>query len=108
MRHLGLIILSTDWHVFESTGKDSRPEILWTKSVRISLLTYPEYSRPNKNIFILALAMQFGEVPTNMVLFRIGERNIQFSRVIFEINSFVKIRGDVSITDFEDKYLKKY
>ena len=29
--------------------------------------------------------MQCGEVAADMVLFRLGERNIQFSRVVFEI-----------------------
>ena len=35
--------------------------------------------------FTLTLAMQCGEVAADMVLFRLGERNIQFSRVVFEI-----------------------
>ena len=74
------------WHVFESTGEDSRPKSLLTKSVRISLLTYPEYSQPNKNRFILAMAMQFGGVAAVWYSFDFGERNTQFSRVIFEIN----------------------
>ena len=52
--------------------------------------------------------MQFGEVAADMVLFRFGEGNIQFARVIFEINPHFIIRGHVSITDFEDKYFLKY
>ena len=76
--------------MFESTGEDSRPEILLTKSVGISLLTYLEYSQPNENRFILALTMQLGEVAADMVFFRFGERKIQFARVIYEINTILK------------------
>ena len=93
--------------MFESTGKASRSKILLSRSVRVSLLTYHEYSQLNKTRFILASAMQFGEVAADIVLCQFGERNIQFSQVIFEINPLFKIRGDVSITDFEDKYLEK-
>ena len=53
-------------------------------------------------------AMQFGKVVADMILFRFGERNIQFSWVVFETNQLIKIRGDVSLTDFEDKYFEKY
>ena len=86
--------------MFENTGEDSQPKVLFARSVQMSLLTYPEYSQPNKNRFVLALAMQFGDVAFDMVLFRFVERNIEFSRVIiFEINPPSKIRDDVSITD---------
>ena len=93
------------WHVFESTREDSRPKILLTKSVRNSLLTYLNIHSliKNKNRFILALAMQSGKGAANRVLFRFGEGNIQFFRVVFQINPLLKIRGDVSITDFVDK-----
>ena len=33
--------------------------------------------------------MQYGEIAVNMVLFYFGERDIQFSRLIFEINLFL-------------------
>ena len=60
--------------------EDSQPKILLTKSVPISLLTYPEYSQFHKNRLSPALAMQFGEVAADVVVFfRFRERNIQFS-----------------------------
>ena len=79
-----------------------------TKSVGISLLTYPKYSQPNKNRFILGLSMQFGKVAADVVLFRFREKNIQFSEVVFEISPLSTVRGHVSVTDFEAKYSKKY
>ena len=92
--------------MFDSTGEDSQPKILLTKFVPVSLLTYPEYSQPNKNRYILALVMQFVKAASDMAFFRFGARNIQFSRVVFEINQLFKIQGHVSITDSENKYLK--
>ena len=70
------------WHVFDRTREDSRPKILLSKSVPISLLTHPEHSQPNKNALTLALAMQFTEVAGNMLVFRFGERNMQFFRAV--------------------------
>ena len=52
--------------------------------------------------------MQFGQVAADMVLYRFRERNIQFSPDVLEINQLFKIRGQVSIIDSEDKYLKTY
>ena len=66
------------WHVFESTGEDSRPNISLTKSVPVSLLAYPKSSQANKIRFILDSAMQFGKVEATGVLFRFGERNTIF------------------------------
>ena len=60
--------------MFDSTREDSLPKILLTISVPIRLLTYPEYSQGNKNRFVPVLAVQFGEVVADMVLFRFGER----------------------------------
>ena len=63
--------------LFESTGEGSRAKILLTTSVPVSLSTYPKYLQPNKDKFILALNMHFGNVAADMVLFRFGEGNIQ-------------------------------
>ena len=65
-------------HVFESTGEGSRAKILLTTSVPVSLLTYPKYSQPNKDKFIIALTIHFGNVAADVVLFRFEERNIRF------------------------------
>ena len=47
--------------------KTHSPKILLIKSVRISLLTYPEYSQPNVNRFVLAFATQFGDVAADVL-----------------------------------------
>ena len=62
----------------------------------------------NYNVFALAFAMQFNDVAADMVLLQLVERNIQFSRVIFEINLLFKIQGRVLILDFDDKYEQIY
>ena len=77
------------------------------KSVLVSLLIYPKYLQPNKNRFILSQALKFGKFADDTVLFRLGERKTTFSSR-FLVNQLFKIRGHVSITDFEDKYLKEY
>ena len=62
----------------------------------------------NYNACALAFAMQFNRVVANKVLLRSGKRNVQFSRVIFEINPLFKIRGHILIFDFWKKYMRIY
>ena len=99
-------LLSLSGTCLKAPEKTRAFKFFWTKSVQINLLANPEYSQPNKNTFILALAIQFGEVAADTVLFRFGEGNIQFSESISDKFNFRNSRSR-SITDFEDKYLKK-